>query len=130
VAEIRRVLRPGGGLAVLATLPDWSGVSWAHELGSLIASQRPEHPYFDGPPWQDAVRADGHWTDPYEIRVTTNQSAQPERIVDHLASMSWVAALPGDQRAELMAQMRSIIEAGETPAELPLHVVIGLASLA
>jgi ubiquinone/menaquinone biosynthesis C-methylase UbiE len=57
LAEMRRVLRPGGGLALLSTIPDWRGASWAHELGSLVASLRPEHPYFDGPPWQDAVRA-------------------------------------------------------------------------
>lgn len=128
--EIRRVLRPGGGLAVLTTIPDWNGAPWAHELGSLVVSQRPEHPYFDGPPWQDAIRADGHWAEPYEIRVTAIQSAQPERIVDHLASISWVAALAEDQRAELIAQMREIIETGETPAELPMHFVIGLTSLA
>ncbi len=128
--EIRRVLRPGGGLAVLTTLPDWNGASWAHELGSLIVSQRPEHPYFDGPPWQEAIRSNGHWTEPYEIRVTVTQSARPERIVDHLASISWVAALGEDQRAELIGQMRGIIEAGETPAELPMHFVVGLTSLA
>ncbi len=128
--EIRRVLRPGGGLAVLTTIPDWNGASWAHELGSLVVSQRPEHPYFDGPPWQDAIRADGHWTEPYEIRVTATQRTQPERIVDHLASISWVAALAEDQRAELIAQMREIIETGETPAELPMHFVVGLTSLA
>jgi SAM-dependent methyltransferase len=130
LAEIRRVLRPDGGLAVLSTIPDWSGTSWAHELGSLVASRRPEHPYFDGPPWQDAIRAAGCWTEPREIRVTTTQGAQPERIVDHLASMSWVAAMPGEQRAELISQMRALIESGETPAELPLHVVMGLTSLA
>ena len=30
LGEIRRVLRPGGGLAVLSTVPDWGGASWAH----------------------------------------------------------------------------------------------------
>jgi ubiquinone/menaquinone biosynthesis C-methylase UbiE len=69
--EIGRVLRPAGGLAVLSTVPDWGGASWAHEVGTLIAGLRPEHPHFDGPPWQDAVRAAGGWTAPREIRVTT-----------------------------------------------------------
>ncbi len=127
--EIRRVLQPGGGLAVISTIPDWSGASWAHELGSLIAGSRPQHPYFDGPPWQDSVRASGSWSNPREVRVTTSQSAHPERIVDHLASMSWVAALPADRRTGMIAQIRRLIETGETPAELPLHVVLGLAVL-
>lgn len=127
--EIRRVLRPGGGLAVLSTIPDWRGATWADELGSLVAGLRPEHPYFDGPPWQDSIRASGHWTDPREVRVTTSQRADPERIVDHLASISWVAALPDDRRADTIAQMHTLVRTGQTPAELRLHVRLGLASL-
>jgi SAM-dependent methyltransferase len=127
--EIRRVLRPGGGLAVLSTVPDWRGASWAHEVGTLMAGLRPEHPHFDGPPWQDAVRAAGGWGVPREIRVTTSQPAVPERLVDYLASLSWVAALPERQRADTLAEIGAIVSAGETPAELPVHVVIGLAEL-
>jgi SAM-dependent methyltransferase len=126
--EIRRVLRPGGGLAVLSTVPDFGGASWAHEIGTLMAALRPEHPHFDGPPWQDAVRAAGGWSAPREIRVTTSQPAVPERFVDYLASISWVASLPDRQRAETLAQIAALISAGETPAELPVHVLIGLAA--
>lgn len=129
LAEIRRVLTPRGGLAVLSTVPDWSGASWAHELGSLIVRLRPEHPYFDGPPWQEAVRAAGGWSAPREIRVITSQPADPRRIVDHVASMSFVAALPEGERVEWLAQVASLIEAGETPAELPVQVIVGLTSL-
>src|SRR4029077_15080694 len=57
VREIARVLRPRGALAVLATVPDFGGASWAHEVGQLVASSRPSHPFHDGPPWQDALRA-------------------------------------------------------------------------
>jgi SAM-dependent methyltransferase len=130
LAEIRRVMRPGGGLAVLSTVPDWGGASWAHEVGTMMAGMRPEHPHFDGPPWQDAVRAADGWSEPREIRLTTFQPALPGRFVDYLASVSWVAALPQDLRAEKLAQIDAIVSAGETPAELPVHVVIGLATVA
>jgi SAM-dependent methyltransferase len=130
LAEIRRVLRPGGGLAVLTTVPDWGGASWAHELGTLIQRLRPEHPYFDGPPWQEAVRETGGWTPPREIRVITSQPMDPGRIVDYVASMSFVAALPEEQRAGWLAQVTALVDAGNTPAELPLHVVVGLTTLA
>jgi SAM-dependent methyltransferase len=127
--EIRRVLRHGGGLAVLSTVPDWSGASWAHDLGTLVAEMRPEHPYFDGPSWQDAVLKDGGWTTPREVRVTTSQTSDPEGIVAWVASMSFVAALPAKERAERLAEVARLVEAGETPAELSVQVVIGLTRL-
>jgi hypothetical protein len=111
-------------------LPDWSGASWAHELGQLVANARPEHPYFDGPAWQDAVRAAGDWSEPREVSVTATQPADPERIVNHMASMSWIAAMPDPERTPLLERMRALIAGGETPAQLPVHVVIGLATLA
>jgi SAM-dependent methyltransferase len=130
LAEIRRVLRPGGGLALLSAVPDWSGASWAHEVGTLIAGMRSAHPKFDGPSWQESVRAAGGWSEPHEIRVSTLQPASPERMVDYIASMSWVASLGEDQRAETLAKVDAIISAGETPTELPIHVAIGLTSIA
>jgi hypothetical protein len=62
--------------------------------------------------------------------VTTNQPADPERIVDHLASMSWIAGMPDGERAETVGRIRELVLSGETPEQLPLHVVIGLATLA
>jgi SAM-dependent methyltransferase len=130
LAEIRRVLRPEGGLAVLTTIPDFSGASWAPELGTLLESARPEHPGFDGPPWRDTVQAAGGWSAPREIRVTASQRLDPERIVDYVASVSWVAAMPETQHAEILAQAGSLVSAGESPEELPVHVVVGLTTLA
>jgi len=129
LAEISRVLTLHGGLALLSTIPDWSGTSWAHELGTMIQRLRPEHPYFDGPPWQEAVRAATGWKAPREIRVTTSQPTGPGRIVAYVASMSFVAALPENQRAEWLAQVAALVGAGETPDELPVQVVVGLTSL-
>ncbi len=126
LAEIRRVLRPGGGLALLSTIPDWSGASWAHEVGALIQRLRPPHPHFDGTPWRDVVRAVGGWTELREIRVSASQPADPERIVDYVASVSWFAAMPEQQRAEALAEVQALVVAGETPAEFPVHVTINL----
>lgn len=129
LAEIARVLRPGGVLAIVVSLPDWTGAPWAHELGTLVAENRPEHPFFDGPPWQDAVRAAGRWTEPREIRVTSMRAVDPAGILDYVASMSWVAALPERERERVISKAAALIDSGGTPPELPVHAVIGLAEL-
>ena len=128
LAEIARVLRPRGGVAIVSMVPDWSGASWAHELGTLVARSRPQHPHFDGPPWHEAVRAAGGWSEPREVRITAMQPSSPERVVDHLASMSWIAGMPEAERSATLEQFRALVSSGEMPAELPIHVVLGLAA--
>lgn len=124
--EIRRVLRPGGGLAVLFNVPDWTGTAWAHEVGTLMVESRPEHPGFDGRPWHESVREAAGWSEPREVRVTTNQAASVERLLDFLGSTSWVAAMTADERGALLAKIESVVRASEMPPELPIQVVIGL----
>jgi SAM-dependent methyltransferase len=128
--EIGRVLVAGGGLAVLRITPNWSGASWAHEVGTLIAELRPEHPQFVGPRWQETVNAEGGWTAPREVQLTMLQPASAEGVLAYITSMSWIAALPGDQRTETTAKIGELIAAGEMPDELSVHVTVGLTSLA
>ncbi len=130
LAEIRRVLRPGGGLAVLTTSPEWDA-PWAHDVGVLLSGLRPSHPGHDGPPWRDAVAAAGGWSAPREIRMRTMQPSSRALVVDYVASISWIASLPQEQRTETLARVDAIVAgAGETPAELPVQVTIGLTTLA
>lgn len=129
LAEIERVLRPRGGLAVLTAVPDWSGAGWAHEVGTTLASLRAGHPLYEGPQWLDHLRAADAWTAPREIRVTVPQPADPERVLDYIASISWMAALPEGERVQTLSRIGALIRAGETPQQLPLHVVVQLVAL-
>jgi len=72
------------------------------------------------------VREAGGFAEPWELRVTTYGPADPEQVLAHMASMSWIAGLPEPQRDHVLARMRAIVEAGETPEEFPLHVEVGL----
>lgn len=128
LAEIERVLRPAGWLAVLRTAVDWRGASWAHELGSLITQLRPEHPQFDGPPWQEALAA-ATWEPLRELRVCAPMAAERERIVDHVASMSWIAAMAPEQRASTLARVRRLLVRGTTPAQLTVHYGLAITRL-
>src|SRR3954471_9486220 len=79
--EMRRVLVPGGGLALLTTIADFGGVPWGHELGTLITETRTEHPYFDGTPWQETLTTTQGWAAPRLLRVTAPQPISPEQLV-------------------------------------------------
>ena len=129
LAEIRRVLRPGGAFVHFNTVPDWRGASWSHDVGQLIVSARPEHPNFDGRPWHEYVREDGGFGEHRDVRVTTYAPADTERVADHMASISWIAAMSPDERAAFQEQVRALIAAGETPERFALHVDVGMAQL-
>ncbi|MEO6857557.1 MAG: methyltransferase domain-containing protein [Solirubrobacteraceae bacterium] len=125
--EIGRVLGPGGGLALLNTRPDWRSATWCDEFVRLLVEDRVEHPNFDGRPWREYVREAAGWGEPWEIRVTTYPLADTGRLLDQMASMSWIAAMPHEQRAERLGRARELLESGQTPERMPLHVEIGLA---
>src|SRR3954471_16147880 len=73
LTEMRRVLVPGGGLALLSTIPDFGAAPWGHELGTLINATRGDHPYFNGAPWQETLAAAPGWSAPRLLRVTAPQ---------------------------------------------------------
>jgi hypothetical protein len=55
--------------------------------------------------------------------------ADPERVLAHMSSISWIVELPEPERADVLARMRAIIQAGETPERFALHVEVGLTTL-
>ena len=70
-------------------------------------------------------QADG-FAEPWHVRVTTYSPADTEGVLAHMASMSWIAGLPEQQRAEVLARMRAIVQGGQTPEQFALHTDIGL----
>jgi SAM-dependent methyltransferase len=127
LAEVARVLRPGGALVRLTSAVDWAGASWAHEVGTLISGLRPDHPNFGGPSWEQSLRLAGGWEQPRELGVSFPHSPSRERILDHIVSISWMAGLPEDQRAETLQRIGELIDAGETPEQMLVRVSILMA---
>jgi ubiquinone/menaquinone biosynthesis C-methylase UbiE len=125
--EMTRVLRDEGGIALITTGADWREASWSEQLVELIQRTRPEHPYFDGEPWQASVKAASLFSEPWDVRIVARQPTSPERILDHIASFSWIATMAVEERERTLAQIRELIEAGETPPELPVNFYIGMA---
>jgi hypothetical protein len=75
------------------------------------------------------VRAADGFGEPREIRLTVALPSSAERIADHMASTSWIAALPDGRRDDVKARIRELLAGDAVPAEMPFHYSVGLASI-
>jgi SAM-dependent methyltransferase len=129
LAEIARVLAPGGGLALVSTAPDWSATSWGHTLGELISRRRTPHPYFDGTPFDRTLRESPAWRDPRLIETAAAQPLSAERIVDYVLSFSWVAQMEPAERDAFVAEIRELV-GDDVPEQSRVRFFMWLTALA
>jgi SAM-dependent methyltransferase len=90
--EIKRVLGPGGGVAILRTVPVLDA-DWSDELGKLMEVRRPEHPAFSPRGPAAALQDDPNFGPVEQRTVTSRRMIDRTRVLAYLASMSWVAQL-------------------------------------
>lgn len=113
LAEMRRVLKPGGKLGLIWNVRDQS-VDWVASITKLIDRYEGDAPRYDKGEWRTLFPAEG-FTRLIERRVTHGHTGSPEQvIIDRIASISFIAALDADERQRLIARVRELIAA--TPA--------------
>jgi SAM-dependent methyltransferase len=110
VPECARVLKPGGRLGLIWNLRD-NREDWVRHLGEIINSPELIREHHLGTPVETR---DFTWT--HEIGL--------ERLLDLVASRSYVILLSEDERAEVLARVRTLTEthpalAGRTTFALP-----------
>ena len=123
VAEIARVLRPGGGLGLLWNNPDRSA-PWVAAVWSVVDEHRGGAPgNLDGT-WRQAFGDDAPFF-PLEQRTFAHQvEIGIDDLVARVASISFIAALDPAARSDVLARVRCIAEthpgiAGRDRFELP-----------
>ena len=108
LAEVARVLRPGGGLALVWNERDESA-PWVAELSRVIQWDV-KMPYRTGTDWRDVIDATGLFT-PTERRTTTHaQAMDAELLVDRILSTSYIAAMRRDEQDEIVRDVRRLAE--------------------
>lgn len=113
LAEMHRVLRPGGGIALV-----WNEYTWpALEpiLGPLVKPR-------DGEGERDRLFATPHFAN-FEARAFEHADrVDADVVVDRMSSISAVIGAPADVRANVFAQLRELVGAGTT--DFPMTTVV------
>lgn len=110
VAEMRRVLRPGGTLGLIWNVRD-TEVPWVAALSAILDPYAGDTPRVHSGRWRAVFPATG--LAPLGERHTRHlHRGSPDRvIVDRVLSTSFIAALPAATRDEIEARVRALIAA-------------------
>lgn len=124
-AEVARVLRPGGVLALLWNVRDES-MEWVAALSRTIGSSIAEEFDTVQPPLAEPLRRDAY------AEFTWVTSLDRGQLVAMVASRSYVIAMPAAERAALLASVDELIDthpqlAGRERFELPYLTRVTLA---
>jgi SAM-dependent methyltransferase len=118
--EFRRVLRPGGRVALVWNSRDLDDPLQAG-LGRVLEPVRRRVP----------AQVDDAWREPFErsrlfgpfevFRIPFAQLFTVEDLCDRVSSTSFVAAMPSEERAELLASVRALVDG--VPEPFPFRYV-------
>jgi ubiquinone/menaquinone biosynthesis C-methylase UbiE len=107
-AEIARVLRPGGRLAVLWNNFD-GGEGWFKELHETVKARRlpgPQMPH--AVPWREAIEA--QFGELSEEEARHEHVLDREGLISQIASFSSIGGLPPDRRDAALDACREVLE--------------------
>lgn len=123
--EIHRVLRPTGKLGLVWNVRD-ERVDWIAAVNKIITPYEGDTPRFQTGDWRRAF--DGKFfTDLVETRFSYRHvGTAQEVVVDRFMSVSFIACLPADERAEIAERLVSLTTThsdlkGRDMIEVPYH---------
>jgi len=123
VSEIHRVLRPGGAVGLiwqsrLRTRP------WIQRLHEIIDSRSGANPRFRSGAWREGFETVAMFEPLAEASFEYVQRGTVDTFVDRVGSISYIAALPDDERRPVLEEVRDLLAtdpdtAGAEVIELP-----------
>ncbi|MCF2526050.1 class I SAM-dependent methyltransferase [Yinghuangia soli] len=115
--EIARVLRPGGGLALVWNERDASDPE-ASALGSAVEWKQFQ-PYDVGRDFRPDLDASGRFTPAQRQAFPWTEILTHEQLVDRIATFSYVNAMSEADRAGFLARLREHLASRPDPLHIP-----------
>lgn len=117
LTEIARVLRPGGGLAMLWNTSTWTieTTQWLRDFQRVVAHHKAEageYPSGQGR-WRDEFEHSREFEDLEHTEFSHTQIMSPRDLLARVASWSWIANLEETERQVVLDEVAVLIEAQE-----------------
>jgi SAM-dependent methyltransferase len=107
--EFHRVLRPGGVLGLVWNVRDES-VDWVAELTRIVTPYEGDAPRYYKGDWRRPFEEARYFDALHETRFAYAHVGTPQAvIVDRFMSVSFIAALPAGEHAQVRAQVEELI---------------------
>ena len=123
LAEIHRVLRPGGGLGLVWNVRDES-VAWVARLTEIMEPHRGDVPSFRSEAWREEFERSTLFGTLAHADSNHVHRLSPEGVIARVSSVSFVARLPESERAHVLDEVRNLLATdpqtrGRAEIELP-----------
>lgn len=123
LAEIARVLRPGGSLALLWNRRDES-VPWVARMSEVIGWRAHQISEYDRTDWPAVLGRPGAFG-PVEHRTFSWEHViDRERLAERVRSVSYVAALAPEEREALVTEVLKLVDGFDEPFPLPYNTMV------
>ena len=107
-AELARVLRPGGRLAVVSNRRDRS-LSWVAAVWAIMDEVESDAPWGSDANWWDPTHLGPTLAPAGEAVFHHRHATTPEGVVERIRGVSHVAALPPDRRDAVLERVRRVV---------------------
>ena len=118
LAEIARVLRPGGRLAILWNERD-EGTAWVAEMSRIIRWHERTVSRYQHTDWAAVVAESGRFTPLEERAFRWEQPITRAVLADRVRSISYIAVMPPAERERLTAEVVALVARRAEPFGLP-----------
>lgn len=118
LAEIERVLRPGGGLALLWNERD-EATAWVAEMSRLIRWHERTVSRYQHIDWRSVVAASGRFNPLEERVISWEQPITRALLAERVRSISYIAVMPEPEREWLVAEVVALVARRTEPFLLP-----------